>query len=443
MSLYRMKTRLATWTIVLLMGLPAFGEISDMQIFGPASQDMFGGGPRPNDGWFFNYDVLHWSISSPEDTTIGFENLTRTVWYNPAYAGVAARTAVQSNTLNTGELNAGFDSGHRIEVGNVYGHDGLLFNFWRMNSQNQTITAGNVDMVFQDEPTQPYLYGYVAAIDSVGGTPEYFLPMELHDLPLTFDDVQVHSHVETWGAELMYLRRTHPVRNGVLEFSAGVRYMEFDEDFDVDARGRFPDEADDDDDGGDGTDTDPRFIVDSAGNPIAPGCILADSNWHTSAENHIVGPQVGVHYAIKSGRWSLASNGKFFAGFNRQNIDQRGTLGSHLSDPWPGGLGPATIPAPVTVPFVPLTMQPTSFNHSRNIDEWSPGIELRVDLKYQVTRAVSLKFGWSALWMDGIARSSNMIDYSLSTTSIMGINDAHNRQDILIQGAVFGIEVNR
>jgi hypothetical protein len=217
--------------------------------------------------------------------------------------------------------------------------------------------------------------------------------------------------------------------------------MEFDDSFNVDARGEFPDTS--------GTTTttgnaDPRFLVDIDGNPIGPGNILADSNWFTSAENHIVAPQLGVHYAIKSGRWSLTSDGKFFAGFNRQNIDQHGTLGSHLADPWPGELGPsAPIVVPLTVPFIPLTMQPTSFTHGANIDEWSPGIELRVDLKYQVTRAVSLKFGWSALWLDGIARSSNMIDYSLSTSSIMGIEQAHNRQDILVQGAVFGIEVNR
>jgi putative beta barrel porin BBP7 len=437
MSLYRMKTGLATWIIVLLVGLPVFGEVSDMQLFAPASQDMFGGGPRANEGWFFNYDVLHWSISAPDTTTVGFPNLTRTVWYNPAMAGVVARTAVQHNTLDTSELNARYQTGHRIEVGNVYGHDGVMFNYWRLGTQNQTITANGVDMVFQDEPTQPFLFGYVAAVDSLGNSPiAYFLPMELHDLPLTFDEVQVHSRVETWGTELMYLRRTHPVHNGILEFSAGVRYMEVNESFNVDARGE-PAQLGEDAVG------DARFLVDSVGNPIAPGNILADSNWYTSAENHIVGPQVGMHYAIKGGRWSLTSDGKFFAGFNRQNIDQRGTLGSHLADPFPGALGPANVPVPVTVPFVPLTMQPTTFNHGANFNEWSPGVELRVNLKYQVTRAVSFKFGWSALWMDGIARSSNMIDYSLSTTSVMGINETRNRQDMLIHGAVFGIEVNR
>ena len=438
MSLHRIKLRLATWMIVLLVGLPAFGEISDMQLFAPASQDTFGGGPRANEGWFFNYDALYWSISAPDTATIGFENLTRTVWYRPAYGGVPAMTAVQHNNLDTSELNARFTSGNRFEIGNVYGHDGLYFNYWNLRPQNQTVTANGVDMVFQDEPTQPYLYGYVAAIDSLGGSPiAYFLPMELHDLPLTFDEVEVSSHVETWGAELMYLRRTHPCHNGILEFSAGVRYLEFDDSLNVDARGEIADPGDGD------VVADARFIVDSVGNPIAPGNILADSNWYTSAENHIVGPQLGVHYAVKSGRWSLTSDGKFFAGFNRQNIDQHGTLGSHLSDPWPGSLGPATIPVPVTVPFVPLTMQPTTFTHGTNTDEWSPGIELRVDLKYQVTRAISLKFGWSALWLDGIARSSNMIDYRLSTTSIMGINGVNNRQDLLIHGAQFGVEVNR
>ena len=439
MSLYHMKTRLASWIIVLLIGLPVSGEVSDMQLFAPASQDMFGGGARANEGWFFNYDALYWSITAPDTTTIGFENLTRTVWYNPAFGGVPARTAVQHNTLDTGELNSQFDSGNRIEVGNIHGHNGWMFNYWKLNSQNQTITANGVDMTFQDEPTQPFLYGYVAAVDSLGGTAAYFLPMELHDLPLTFDNVTVKNHVETWGTELMYLRRTHPVHNGILEFSAGVRYMEFDDRFNVNAQAEFL-EGDDGEDGvGDG-----RFLIDSAGNPVAPGNILADSYWNTNAANHIVGPQLGVHYAIKSGRWSLTSDGKFFAGFNRQNIRQRGTLGSHLADPWPGELGPSEPPGfPLTVPFVPLTMQPATFTHSETFDEWSPGIELRVDLKYQVTRAVNLKLGWSALWMDGIARSSNVIDYRLTSTSFMGINGANNRQDILVHGAAFGIEINR
>ena len=435
MSLYRTRTWLATWMIVLLAGLPAAGEISDMQLFAPASEDMFGGGARANEGWFFNYDALYWSISSPEDTTIGFENLTRTVWYNPAYGNVAARTAVQSNTLDTSELNSRYGSGYRIETGNVYGHDGLIFNFWKMTNQNQTISANGVDMVFQDEPTQPFLDGYVAAWDGTG----YFLPMELRPLPVTFDEVKVRSNVNTWGTELMYLRRTHPLHNGILEFFAGVRYMEFDDTLNVDARGEFAGAATT---GTTTTTGDARFLVDIDGNPVAPGNILADSNWETSAENHIVGPQIGAHYAVKSGRWSLSSDGRFFAGFNRQNIDQHGTLGSHLADPFPIALTP-TVPTAVTTPYVPLTMQPTTFTHGENIDEWSPGIELRIDLKYQVTRAISLKAGWSALWMDGIARASNITDYSLSTTSVMGINDANNRQDILIQGFQCGVEINR
>ena len=90
--------------------------------------------------------------------------------------------------------------------------------------------------------------------------------------------------------------------------------------------------------------------------------------------------------------------------------------------------------------FEPLLMGPTYFNSIRHIDEWSPVAELRAELRFQVTRSVSLRAGWTGTWVDGIARPSNMVNYEVA---YMGINGNGNRQDVFINGLTLGIDVNR
>ena len=38
---------------------------------------------EPNEGYFFQFDVLYWSISAPKTTPIGSPGVTRTVYYGP------------------------------------------------------------------------------------------------------------------------------------------------------------------------------------------------------------------------------------------------------------------------------------------------------------------------------------------------------------------------
>ena len=92
---------------------------------------------------------------------------------------------------------------------------------------------------------------------------------------------------------------------------------------------------------------------------------------------------------------------------------------------------------------MPLALEATSFAHSRHRNEFTPGIELRLNFEWQWTRHISFGAGWSGLWMDNIARSSNLIDYRFGTSSLMGILAENNRQDVFIQGANFRIQLNR
>ena len=380
MSLNHTRTWLAAGLLVVLLGVPALAQVRDMQFFGPAGISSYGGGARPNEGFFFVFDGLSWSLSRPRPTTIGFPNLTRNVYYAPDVM------VVQSNTHDTGGLKGEYTEGNRIQFGYMQGHWGWTFENVLLKNQNQTLMASAVDMVFSDPPFGPQgsqlLEGYVDTDLTI-----------IEDLPVTFDDVFIRNRLEMWGVEWMCTYRTHPTHEGgIWELSLGVRYLELDDEFAVDGRGG----------------------------------ILNESIWSTVAENHLVGPQAGVRWFRKSGRWSLSAEGRFFAGFNGQNLRQRGTLATDLIPP--GGQN------------LPLAMDTTSFSHTEHANEWSPAGDVRLDLKYQLTRAVSLRAGWSGMWMDGIARASSLINYEVPT---MGIQMGYNRQDIFIHGPSFGIEVNR
>jgi hypothetical protein len=158
----------------------------------------------------------------------------------------------------------------------------------------------------------------------------------------------------------------------------------------------------------------------------ANGGILNATNWATDAQNHIVAGQLGARYFKKVGRWMLNTEGRFFAGINYQNIHQFGVIGSNLSPP--GGVGQ------------PLTLGPVAFSHADFEREFTPGIELRLELRYQLTRAISFKAGWSGTWMDSIARASSLVDYTLPS---FGIDPSHNRQQVFMNGLVIGIDINR
>lgn len=431
MSLNRRTSWLAAWLWGFLMAAPAWSQgLADAQLFAPAEMDQFGGGPRANEGVFCSADFVRWTISAPEKTPIGFPDLTRKVYFTPD------RFTIQSNTHDTGFLGANWTDGERFELGDVSGHNGWLFSFTRLHSQVQEMSFNGIDVVFQDleygDPAHKHLEGFVA-FPSVEDDDITYTDFVLRDLPCSFGDTRVENRVNLWSLEWNYFHRFHPTHyGGTWELFFGARYMELEERFKVEANGeRFFYSA-----------SDPPW-------PIGPRHILADSYWATDAENHIVGPQVAARYFRKSGRWTLSSEGRFFAGFNMQNLRQTGTLGSKLREPWPRSDQFPDLEATVTMdegiwyPYIPLTMTPTSFKHTAHAREWSPAAELRIDAKYQITKALSFRVGWNAFWIDGIARASNLVDYTLSEKTVMGIRMSENRQGVLMYGWTIGAELNR
>jgi len=431
MLLNRKSFRLALGVLVLLAGGSAIAQdLVGFQLFAPAEVTPYGGGPRPKEGYFFVFDGILWSISTPEVAAIGngIPGQNSRDVFNVQTLDVDAATAwTQTNTHSTGDFKAIFKEGNRFEIGRITDRHGWMLGVHRLNTQTQIFNFTDVGVVFSDDddwgtPVGGRLEGPVAMVpnpdydpDTNPDVPEEILGPSV-SLPVIFDDLTITNRVNHWSVELMYICRVRHCRfGGVMEIFAGARYMAFDERFTVET---FNDQivvtGDDDDD---------DFSAE------VPGA-LADSHWQTDVENHIVGGQLGARWFKKHGRWMFSTEGRFLAGINYQNYHQIGVLGNKLNENR-GMLG------------IPSEMLPTEFEHSTHIRELSPAIEARFDWRYQLTRSISFRAGWTGIWIGGLARPSNMIDYSLREEGVMGLLTDNNSQNVFIHGLTLGVDVNR
>ena len=125
--------------------------------------------------------------------------------------------------------------------------------------------------------------------NNVPDAPAFTDSGDLVDFPVIFDQVFIVQHTEIWGTEANRLLRVQPsVLGGAWDVFGGIRYLRFDERFNVDANGG----------------------------------VLDASFWHTRATNNLVGPQVGVRGLWRRGRLNLTTEGRFFAAANLQQLTQ-------------------------------------------------------------------------------------------------------------------------
>lgn len=452
MSLTRTMLRLVAWLAVFLVGAPAFAQgVRDMALFAPADLSTFGGGPRANEGLFFSFDWLYWGISRPNVTKIGDPSI------EPTTVFIAPNQSFDEvNSMDTGFIRGTFTEGVRTDFGAIMGHHGWLFSGFSLTPQEQTEIVRMAHVLFRDTINTGgigYLQGYVddAGLFTVNG--------QLPRLPTIFNYLKAENSTHAWGVELSYLYRHEPTYHGaIVELFAGARYMNFTDRFRVwarDAPPRGPILTEDPEDyfdpeypdppdagfettGGDdntgapnnsGGETSGRYNgvpeAQVTGDPIN---ILANSYWHTTAENQMIGPQVGVRVFQKWARWQLSIDGRFFAAYNSQNFRQNGLLGSLLS---PDGTIQVGLPA---------VMQPHTFYRQWHEAEFTPAAELRVEAVVFLTKTISLGAGWTGMYMDNIARASNVVDYVMPT---MGFNMADRNQSVFMNGLNINLSVNR
>lgn len=390
MPFNRTSSRVAIGLFLILMASPTFGQGPlGFQIFAPADVSTYGGAIEPNEGYFFQFDGLYWSVSPPDKSLVGQPG-ERLVYYG------TGQNAMEHSTLDSSQIKDQFSPGNRFEFGRVEDRDGWLVSIYQIRDQEQDATVPSAAVLFTN-PTHggSNNKGWLDGPVTTGG-----LPADDVELPVTLYDVEMNHSVDTWGVELMYLHRLRTCHNGgTFELFGGARYLEFNDTFGIRA-------------GSDPGNTIPSF--------------LSDSSWESVAENHIVGPQVGVRWFKKQGRWTLSTEGRFMAGLNCLNVHQEANIGPNLNP----GAGTA---------LYPRYLGSTTNTYSDYAREFSPTIELRLEGRYQITRAISFHAGWTGIWMDNIARGSSTIDYTMPSLGV----DMSRREDVLMNGLTLGFDVNR
>lgn len=432
---YRMKPWLAVCGLVLLLGAPAFAQTeSDLRFFDPKVPGGFGGGPAPNEGYFFSYNALYWTLSRPSVATIGNPTIAREVFFS------TDNSTIETNTLNTGFLTSDWSWGNRYEFGDISGQHGWLVSYYDVRLQTQMQEFSNVVMTIDDVPfatstapggtgVQRHLDGFLLQPDTPPANGVAFSAVP-KPLPLRFDSMLVENFLKTWSVEANYMYRTHPWgfdRSLLSEFFFGVRYLQFDDTFNVFGTGQ-------------------RLRDIGTGALPEPNTVLADSEWRTEARNHIIGPQIATRLFTRRGRWEFSTEGKFFAGINMQDVHQNGVFGTRLNDPVGLPLTNFVIvgnrPANAA-PWVPFAGEPATFDRSFQKNLFSPGFEVRADAKLHLTRGFNLTAGYTLVWLDNIARASDMIDYVWAGSAPLGIRTDQNKQSAFMNGLTFGLEFNR
>jgi hypothetical protein len=412
MPFNRLSSRAALVLLVLLLAAPSFGQGPEgLQIFAPADVSTMGGDIQPNEGWFFQFDGLYWTISQPNVAPLGFPGLTR----NVALGVFDNDIRTDSNTIDTSIFTNQFSPGDRFEFGRVEDRNGWMMTIYQLRDQEQDVVVPQGTITFQDQPFGPFGEQHLEGLIDP-------LPNGLFPLPVVISNVAINHSVDTWGVELMYLHQFRACHEGsMFEFFAGPRYLEFNDRFGV--------------------------TIGAATTATTVPDFLAGSSWTNSAMNHVIGGEIGTRWSKKRGRWMLNAEGRFLAGMNQQNIHQQVNFGPLLN---PGIVSTVHNAAgqPITefgsARWFPWLMGGTTNTYDASPQVWCPGIELRLEARYQITSAVSFHAGWTGLWLGGIARGDATIDYTLhSDGTVFGIDTTRNRESLFMNGLTLGFDVNR
>ncbi|HEV3004928.1 MAG TPA: hypothetical protein VGX78_10730 [Pirellulales bacterium] len=480
--------------------LPYF---KDTQIGAPADLSRYGNGPKRKRGYFATAELLYWAISPPERTLVGKEGYTPLVGQGANFGfptlpttGTTTTTTTatpgfltvnfftQPATLDTGFINPVLGPGQRYQLGyiNDEGQGWMVGTIVLQSQTSQTVVSNAGVPIFAPfvngvNPLEGFIPGPngvafdvngnhifgpngqdlgtpnpnppPAFIPPFDGKPDVPAPTDFGDLvqfPVIFHSLTVKQTSRLWGIEVMHLWQLpqRPVNRpglGTWEAMAGVRYLRFRDNFFVEG---FPDIQTQVNASttGSGTST-------GSANRISDG-VLGHSAWNQTADNNLIGPQIGLRWSAGKGRLTFNTEARGLAAANFLAERLTGFYGKQPSfvtqspigvNPTGTGTGTTTgTTFPQVLPGSPVGLVPQSFVHTRFATQFAPVGELRLNLQYQAYRSIAVQAGWTGLFMGGIGRSANAIDWSLPS---FGILNDHSRQFMLVQGLNIGVVINR
>jgi hypothetical protein len=434
----------------------------DLELFKRPDISAYADWPRPNYGFFFQYERLYWSIDRPRTTDIGLNGARQLAYesgpvqFDPV--GVPALGIPPQpvsdilrffrNTEDTCFLGADQTWGNRFELGFVEPDDkGWLVSIMNLQTQNQSFVinapANNGIVVLFRDPLnlrwgfvdsqgrgidddlniKAFLEGTLSANNGVLGV--FGRPRPIFNEALTgsviptlyagftdfgdqvpmvalFNLMTITNVTSMDGVEIDRTWRYPPNHRGnQWQLMLGVRWLVLNDFFGVTAFGA----------------------------PISPGVNLlpGTSYWNTSVNNNMFGPQIGLRWDHTAARWDLSSELRFMSAVNFQSTHLNGELGS--------GLNPGDTPV-----NSPLLLDRTTFQSWRYDATFAPVGEIRATVSYKLTQAIAVQAGYNAIIGGGISRASRRIDYVLPALQIL---DANKNDSFFTNGVNIGITCNR
>jgi hypothetical protein len=154
------------------------------------------------------------------------------------------------------------------------------------------------------------------------------------------------------------------------------------------------------------------------------GGIIGDITSETVAENHVMGPAVGLIWIKSYGPWTTKLQGLLSVGFNSGDVEQQNVIGAEMV---PGATNRL------------LYSQPTESSHHDSHDEFSPNGELRAELNLRITDSTTFAINWSGIAVENALIADERTRFYLPD---MGLVDPGNQQ-LLVHHFFCGIEMLR
>lgn len=363
--------------------------------------------PKANHGIFLSYERLYWGMSKPASSVIGSTTAapaTNNTWIDGFPDDPEFPLFPRTNSLDTGYLQGTGGWGNRWEIGYLTPDDvGWMVSVLDHVQQNQTYFFQGVIMQF-DDPGQ-YLDGYTLV-------PPGPVLINNGKMVVQFDNFSFANSTTLGGVELVRMNRGPQLHHGgFFEILYGVRWFQLHDRFSVLA-----------------TNGDPTAPLSS--DYINP---LQNSFWNTEVYNNLVGPELGLRWFRQTGRWKTALEGRFLPAANFQSYKQQTDLGSTISavnDAFDQAIN-TTIPRRFNGLGTDSELYSTVF---------SPMGEWRASVACQLTKAFSIKIGYTGMVVGNIGRAANSISYD--TERLVGLKRGR-RETFFVNGLDFGVEFNR
>ena len=373
--------------------------------FAPAETSSYGRGQKANIGYFASYERLYWSLSAPETALVGSDATIIGYSVDPAFP--------DGTQVDNRFLGATGAWGNRWEVGYIDTDDyGWLVSVLDHVSQGQYRIVESPTSYFGD-PAR-ILNAYQSNGGALLTVPPGGVPVATVDPSYGFGEYRMKNILQLNGVELSRFYRARRLHSGAyFELIYGVRWLQINDTFWVQ---------------GDGNGSSANSYTGNDGNGYTVSRNLVDgSQWSLRALNNLVGPQVGVRFFRKRERWVTSVAARFLAAANFQNLHLKANFGTNLN-------------ANLAVTSALTRFRGLGLENHLYTTTFAPVGEIRVNVGYNVTRAVTIQAGYTGLVVGDISRASNSINYD--SPNLVGIR-LNDNQLFFANGINFGVTINR